>query len=93
MASFCVFGSNVPVHAWSIIAALVCILVFAIVTNVLQQTLLARPNEPPMVFHWFPLIGSTVTYGIDPFKFFFSCQAKVRIFDVQGVFKTYTGGC
>ncbi|KAM0803160.1 cytochrome P450 [Usnea florida] len=76
MVSFSVFGSIVPIHAWSIVAALACILVFAIVTNVLQQTLLARPNEPPVVFHWFPLIGSTVTYGIDPFKFFFKCKAK-----------------
>ena len=93
MASFSVFGSIVPVHAWSIVAAFACILVFAIVTNVLQQTLLARPNEPPVVFHWLPLIGSTVTYGIDPFKFFFECKAKVRICNVHRVFQTYTGRC
>ena len=93
MASFSIFGSIVPVHAWSIVAALACILVFAIVTNVLQQTLLARPNEPPVVFHWLPLIGSTVTYGIDPFKFFFECQAKVRICDAQRILKSYIAGC
>ena len=93
MASFSVFRSIVAAHAWTIVAALACILVFAIVTNVLQQTLLARPNEPPVVFHWLPLIGSTVTYGIDPFRFFFECQAKVRICAVQRVFKIYIGGC
>jgi hypothetical protein len=34
-------------------------------------------NEPPVVFHWLPIIGSTVTYGIDPYKFFFAQQKKV----------------
>lgn len=29
-----------------------------------------------MVFHWFPFIGSTVSYGMDPYKFFFDCRAK-----------------
>lgn len=72
-------------RAWSIGAALACLLVFAVLVNVLQQTLLRKPNEPPVVFHWLPLIGSTVTYGIDPFKFFFDCQAKVRVCDSQNV--------
>ncbi|KAI2470023.1 cytochrome P450 [Annulohypoxylon bovei var. microspora] len=38
--------------------------------NVLQQILFKNPNEPPVVFHWFPLIGSTITYGMDPPRFF-----------------------
>lgn len=38
----------------------------SVLVNVLNQILFKNPNEPPMVFHWFPLIGSTVTYGIDP---------------------------
>jgi hypothetical protein len=50
----------------------------AIVLNVLKQLLLKNPNEPPLVFHWIPVIGSTVTYGIDPYKFFFANQKKVR---------------
>jgi sterol 14-demethylase len=29
------------------------------------------------VFHWFPVIGNTVTYGMDPYRFFFECRAKV----------------
>ena len=78
MAPSPAIGSLLPVHAWSIVTAFACIMVFAIAANVLQQTLLAKSNEPPVVFHWLPLIGSTVTYGIDPFKFFFECQAKVR---------------
>ncbi|MCJ1431191.1 Lanosterol 14-alpha-demethylase, partial [Xylographa pallens] len=44
--------------------------------TVLQQLFFRKTHEPPMVFHWFPLIGSAVTYGQDPVKFFSTCQAK-----------------
>ena len=54
------------------------IVIITVIANALKQMLLKNPNEPPLVFHWIPFIGSTVTYGIDPFKFFFDCQAKVR---------------
>ncbi|KAL8966101.1 MAG: hypothetical protein Q9197_006177 [Variospora fuerteventurae] len=47
-----------------------------ILCTVLQQILFKNPNEPPVVFHYVPFIGSTVTYGIDPYKFYFDCQAK-----------------
>ena len=49
----------------------------AIIVNVLGQLFSRNPNEPPLVFHWLPFIGSTITYGIDPYKFFFSCREKV----------------
>ena len=52
-------------------------IILAVVLNVLKQLLLKKPNEPPMVFHWLPVIGSTVTYGMDPFAFFFRNQKKV----------------
>lgn len=42
----------------------------AIVLNVLSQLLFKNPNEPPLVFHWLPIIGNTVTYGMDPYGFF-----------------------
>lgn len=45
--------------------------------NVGQQILLRNPNEPPVVFHIFPWIGSTITYGIDPPTFFRENQRKV----------------
>lgn len=48
----------------------------AVALNVLKQLLFKNPNEPPIVFHYFPLLGSTVLYGIDPFKFFFACKEK-----------------
>ena len=81
MASFTVFPSIVSLHAWNVVVVVAFIISFIILANVVQQTLLKKPNEPPVVFHWLPVVGSTVTYGIDPFKFFFQCQAKVRICD------------
>lgn len=59
-------------------SAFAAFLVLTVVLNVLSQLLFKNPNEPPMVFHWLPIIGSTVTYGMDPYKFFFDCRAKVR---------------
>ncbi|KAL7789395.1 cytochrome P450 51B [Trichoderma ceciliae] len=44
--------------------------------NVIQQLLFKNPSDPPMVFHWFPLIGSTIIYGMDPPKFFRENRAK-----------------
>ncbi|CAO1599009.1 Lanosterol 14-alpha-demethylase [Xanthoria calcicola] len=48
----------------------------SILWTVFKQIFFKNPNEPPVVFHWVPIIGSTVTYGIDPYKFYFACQAK-----------------
>lgn len=59
------------------LVALTAILIGIILPTVLQQVFFKNPNEPPVVFHWFPVIGSTVTYGIDPYKFYFDCQSKV----------------
>ena len=60
-----------------IAGGIVSFFVIAIIFNVLGQLLFKDPNEPPLVFHWVPFIGSTITYGIDPYKFFFSCREKV----------------
>jgi len=61
-----------------VIAGTVSFIVLAVVLNVLNLLLFKKPNEPPVVFHWFPIIGSTITYGMDPYKFFFANKAKVR---------------
>lgn len=66
--------SSLPVL---VAAGFASFILLAIVLNVLKQLLLKNPNEPPLVFHWLPVIGSTVTYGIDPYKFFFANQKKV----------------
>lgn len=61
-------------------AGVAAFVVLSVVLNVLNQVLFANPNEPPVVFHWLPIIGSTITYGMDPYKFFFDCRAKVCFF-------------
>lgn len=58
-------------------ASIAAFLVLVVVLNVLRQLLFKNPNEPPVVFHWFPIIGSTISYGMDPYEFFFDCQKKV----------------
>ena len=59
------------------LAGLLSLIAFSIILNVLNQLIFKNPNEPPVVFHWVPFFGSTVSYGIDPYKFFFSCRQKV----------------
>ena len=52
-------------------------LFLSIFLNVLKQVLIKNPNEPPLVFHWFPFVGSTITYGMDPPRFFKENKEKV----------------
>ncbi|KAJ6049463.1 uncharacterized protein N7446_007206 [Penicillium canescens] len=52
------------------------ILVVSIILNVINQLVFYSRKEPPVVFHWVPFIGSTVSYGMDPYQFFFACRAK-----------------
>ncbi|CAG8606067.1 5058_t:CDS:2 [Acaulospora morrowiae] len=44
----------------------------------LKNVLYARPhsNEPPIVPYWVPFVGSAVTMGIDPIKFYRENQKK-----------------
>ncbi|TLS28419.1 hypothetical protein PpBr36_00220 [Pyricularia pennisetigena] len=50
--------------------AVVGITFLSVIFHVTQQIFFKNPNEPPVVFSWFPIIGSTVTYGKDPPQFF-----------------------
>lgn len=52
-------------------------LLVAIVLNVARQLLVRNEKEPPVVFHWIPFLGSTISYGMDPYAFFFFCRKKV----------------
>jgi sterol 14-demethylase len=74
------FCEQCSTQSVSVVAGLgfLTLIVLSVLTNVLVQLLFKNPNEPPVVFHWFPFIGSTVTYGIDPYKFFFNARKKVR---------------
>nr|WOX02711.1 cytochrome P450 lanosterol 14 alpha-demethylase [Pyrenophora teres f. maculata]WOX02712.1 cytochrome P450 lanosterol 14 alpha-demethylase [Pyrenophora teres f. maculata]WOX02715.1 cytochrome P450 lanosterol 14 alpha-demethylase [Pyrenophora teres f. maculata]WOX02716.1 cytochrome P450 lanosterol 14 alpha-demethylase [Pyrenophora teres f. maculata]WOX02717.1 cytochrome P450 lanosterol 14 alpha-demethylase [Pyrenophora teres f. maculata] len=47
-----------------------------IFANIIRQLLLPNTKEPPIVFHWFPWLGSAITYGKDPYKFLFAAKAK-----------------
>lgn len=59
--------------------SLLLVLVLAVALNVANQLLVPKPKSlPPVVFHWFPWIGSAVSYGMDPYVFFFECKKKVR---------------
>ena len=60
-----------------VVSVLASFIVLSIVLNVLNQLLFKNPKEPPVVFHWVPVVGSTITYGIDPYRFFFNCRQKV----------------
>lgn len=59
-------------------ALVAAFVVLSVVVNVAQQLLFKNPNEPPVVFHLFPIIGSTITYGMDPPRFFVENRKKVR---------------
>lgn len=59
-----------------VLSAAGSLLSLTILLNILQQILFRNPNEPPLVFHLLPWIGNTVTYGMDPYAFFFACREK-----------------
>ncbi len=69
-----------------VVAASGCavLVVLTIVLNVLRQSVFKNPNEPPVVFHWVPFIGNTISYGMEPYKFFFQCREKVY-FSIQNL--------
>jgi hypothetical protein len=48
-----------------------------VLLNILQQLVWKNPTDPPLVFHLFPIIGSTITYGMQPVKFFEKNKKKV----------------
>ncbi|KAF8639410.1 hypothetical protein AX17_001501 [Amanita inopinata Kibby_2008] len=49
----------------------------AVLIHVLWQFIRPRnPNEPPVVFHWLPIIGSAAAYGNQPLDFLFKCREK-----------------
>lgn len=64
--------------ASQIFLALGAFIGLSVVYHVASQFLFQNPNEPPVVFSWFPVIGSTITYGMDPPTFFKENRQKVR---------------
>ena len=69
--------STAVIGAYGLLSALA-----AIALNIVYQwsyRILDRTKHP-LVFHWIPFLGSTISYGINPYNFFFSCQEKVSLF-------------
>ncbi|KAJ5906101.1 uncharacterized protein N7473_003017 [Penicillium subrubescens] len=54
----------------------IALVLISVVLNVINQLFFYSGNEPPVVFHWFPILGSTISYGMDPYQFFLSCRRK-----------------
>ncbi|EMR10923.1 hypothetical protein PNEG_01069 [Pneumocystis murina B123] len=49
---------------------IIIILTLFFLLHIFPQLYQKDPSKPPVVFHWFPFIGSTIQYGLDPYKFF-----------------------
>ena len=69
----------------------IALVLIAVVLNVISQLFFYSKNEPPVVFHWFPILGSTISYGMDPYRFFLSCRKKVCTCP-NGMIDTYKAG-
>jgi len=61
-------------------------LAIAFLVHFLSQLLAvsSRSHAPPVVFHWLPYIGNAVSYGVNPYRFFRECQAKVCVLSLSG---------
>jgi sterol 14-demethylase len=62
-----------------VVYTIIAALVVPVAWNIIKQLYFPDLNKPPVVFHWLPVIGSTIYYGMDPYKFFFECREKVTI--------------
>ncbi|OAP65320.1 hypothetical protein AYL99_01292 [Fonsecaea erecta] len=67
------------------LTALLWLIVITVISNIVKQLFFRDPHRPPVVWHWFPLIGSTVDYGQDPYRFFFKCREKYGDFFTFGL--------
>lgn len=59
-----------------LLATFLTLLLIAVLSNVITQLFFKNSRRPPVVWHLFPKIGSTVDYGRDPYAFFFKCREK-----------------
>ena len=50
-------------------SAITSFFTFFVLMNGLKQALFKKRNEPPVVFHWLPFVGSALSYGQEPNKF------------------------
>ncbi|CED84182.1 Lanosterol demethylase [Phaffia rhodozyma] len=60
-----------------VLAAIFGFPILAVLINVSYQLFWPKdPSLPPVVFHYVPWLGSAVSYGMDPYKFYFDCREK-----------------
>lgn len=53
------------------------ILIAPFIYNIIFQLLYSlRKDRAPLVFYWVPWLGSAVSYGMEPYKFFENCRKK-----------------
>lgn len=75
-------GSAEQVIGYSTYTLIVTTVIFGLTLVVLvngaKQVLFRKRNEPPVVFHWLPFVGSAISYGQEPMRFLNDCQAKVQ---------------
>jgi hypothetical protein len=62
----------------SVLGTIISVPLISAILNILRQIFFKDPRTPPEVFHYLPVIGSTIQYGMDPYAFFFKCRAKVH---------------
>ncbi|KAI2624307.1 eburicol 14a-demethylase [Hypoxylon sp. NC1633] len=67
--------SQLGIMSQFILAANLTILIF-VLFNIIRQLLAKNTNEPPVVFHWLPFLGSTIIYGMNPPQFLKENRAK-----------------
>ena len=56
---------------------LTSLIVAALWSSIWTET--AKQNNPPLVKHHIPYVGNAIAYGMDPYKFFADCKAKVEL--------------
>ncbi|KAI0749433.1 sterol 14 alpha-demethylase [Daedaleopsis nitida] len=59
-----------------LLLALVLFAPLAVLLNALWQLRPRPKSQPPMVWHWIPVLGSALAYGRDPLGFFRECREK-----------------
>ena len=64
-------AQSLPLWQMVLLGATV-LLTVAISANIIRQLVFYDRKAPPEVFSLLPGLGSTIQYGIDPFKFFFA---------------------
>ncbi|QSL66609.1 hypothetical protein MERGE_000991 [Pneumocystis wakefieldiae] len=60
------------------LSLIIIILTLFFLLHIFPQLYQKNPSKPPVVFHWLPFIGSTIQYGLDPYKFFQKQKERVK---------------